>query len=91
MIWAIPRLLPSAHRGYGSCQLLIKCSLGEKNDARIAPFVLDCFGSFAQKSMQFLDSIVEESALDACPDATMTKSRFLTEFRCDVHCAIGCN
>ena len=31
LIWAIPRLLPSAHRGYGSCQLLIKCSLGKKN------------------------------------------------------------
>ena len=49
------------------------------NDAKIAPFVLDCFGSLGKKSMQFLDSIVEESALDSCPGASMTKSRFLTQ------------
>ena len=47
------------------------------NDAKIAPFVLDCFGSLGKKSMQFLDSIVEESALDLCP--SMTKSSFLTQ------------
>ena len=32
-----------------------------------------------KKSIQLLDSIVEESALDTCPGASMTKSSFLTQ------------
>ena len=42
------------------------------------PFVLDCFGSLGTRAMALLDSIVEESTLDANFGSRMSKSAFLT-------------
>jgi hypothetical protein len=46
--------------------------------AAFVPFVLDCFGSLGTRAMALLDSIVEESTLDANFGSRMSKSAFLT-------------
>ena len=57
--------------------VLIKKTARDR-DAAFVPFVLDCFGSLGTRAMALLDSIVEESTLDANFGSRMSKSAFLT-------------